>query len=245
MRRHFQVFPFELEHICTDRCLKVGLKCVQYARNIFPQDIRSIIESNLKVLEKEPVLANAKSFYLRVDFPTSRPLVKLVNTNGFTFTVEKILLEFQNFLRDIYTLEAMTIQEEKYTVDCSNCVQEKFDHLESRAGPSTCSICSEEVESLLVLECGHAFGRDCTSKWFKQKNNCPHCRRPILPCECGGTREMQYNYKPPLIAFINSGQDMTGIYQLKPYKISDLCFTSMIYDSESNVFSLRYLDVLI
>lgn len=48
---------------------------------------------------------------------------------------------------------------------------------------SYCSICQDDYESseeLRELPCGHAFGNECISDWFKTgSNTCPYCRSEV------------------------------------------------------------------
>jgi len=39
-----------------------------------------------------------------------------------------------------------------------------------------CSICTDTIYKLVVLECTHSFCNDCIDTWFKQSKTCPECR---------------------------------------------------------------------
>jgi hypothetical protein len=44
----------------------------------------------------------------------------------------------------------------------------------------SCSICLEDLEDDLVYTlCGHTYHKKCISRWQKNKNNCPLCRKKI------------------------------------------------------------------
>lgn len=54
---------------------------------------------------------------------------------------------------------------------------------------SECCICSDKLtlKTIVNLECGHSFCKDCIWRWTKDKNTCPCCRANIL----GNTKELQ------------------------------------------------------
>lgn len=52
-----------------------------------------------------------------------------------------------------------------------------------------CCICNDQLtmKTIVNLECGHRFCKDCIWRWTKDKNTCPCCRGNIL----GNTKELQ------------------------------------------------------
>ena len=52
-----------------------------------------------------------------------------------------------------------------------------------------CCVCSDALtlKTIVNLECGHSFCKDCIWRWTKDKNTCPCCRANIL----GNTKELQ------------------------------------------------------
>lgn len=42
-----------------------------------------------------------------------------------------------------------------------------------------CSICFDEKEKGILLNCKHIFCEECIKIWIKKKNNCPICRKKI------------------------------------------------------------------
>ena len=42
-----------------------------------------------------------------------------------------------------------------------------------------CSICFDEKEKGILLNCEHIFCEECIKIWIKKKNNCPICRKKI------------------------------------------------------------------
>ena len=52
-----------------------------------------------------------------------------------------------------------------------------------------CCVCSDQLtlKTIVNLECGHSFCKDCIWRWTKDKNTCPCCRGNIL----GTTKELQ------------------------------------------------------
>lgn len=42
-----------------------------------------------------------------------------------------------------------------------------------------CSICLEDFEEGIQLNCKHSFHKDCINTWFKSKINCPLCRNDL------------------------------------------------------------------
>lgn len=37
------------------------------------------------------------------------------------------------------------------------------------------------ANGIIVLECGHVFNVNCFNRWSEDHNNCPVCRRPLIP----------------------------------------------------------------
>lgn len=57
------------------------------------------------------------------------------------------------------------------------------DELEKSQVINDCSICLEKNEgSIIKLNCGHIFHRECIELWIKNKSNCPNCRISIHHC---------------------------------------------------------------
>ncbi|KIW21694.1 uncharacterized protein PV07_12873, partial [Cladophialophora immunda] len=55
-----------------------------------------------------------------------------------------------------------------------------------KEGKAECSICMVNVElgsEVTVLPCNHWFHGDCVTRWLKQRDSCPHCRKPITKPE--------------------------------------------------------------
>ena len=54
-----------------------------------------------------------------------------------------------------------------------------------------CCVCSDELtmKTIVNLECGHRFCKDCIWRWTKDKNTCPCCRGNILGNTKGTTRD--------------------------------------------------------
>ena len=53
-------------------------------------------------------------------------------------------------------------------------------------GTAECSICMDNVEigsDVTVLPCEHWFHGDCVIAWLKERDTCPHCRKPITKPE--------------------------------------------------------------
>ncbi|CAF0765691.1 unnamed protein product [Didymodactylos carnosus] len=53
---------------------------------------------------------------------------------------------------------------------------------ETESDTETCPICLEEftnsgLHRVVVLKCGHLFGKNCIEKWLKNTPKCPHCQR--------------------------------------------------------------------
>ena len=47
--------------------------------------------------------------------------------------------------------------------------------------PFQCPICLEHItENMQQLHCTHKFCNPCLSKWNREHNTCPICRKPIL-----------------------------------------------------------------
>ena len=40
-----------------------------------------------------------------------------------------------------------------------------------------CSICLEECENYIKLNCNHIYHYECISKWIKSSTTCPLCRK--------------------------------------------------------------------
>ena len=230
--RRFQIYPFESEHNCDadDNCIYVGTRCIQLSRNVVESNIYNILLLDFKVLKEIPLLSNPHYFLMCIDFPPESPIVKLVHINNrIDITVRDIVEEFIHFYEEIYTLEERTRLEEESV--CGNCSTENFSRFEKEsATPEMCSICTEEFNSFLTLDCGHCYDKACIEKWFVIKNKCPLCRQAIKPCICNGDRTI-----------INAGSQGLGVNRLAPYYMEEISFVSMIYDKESNIFRLKYL----
>lgn len=42
-----------------------------------------------------------------------------------------------------------------------------------------CAVCLEEMNekrTLVKLECGHGYHKECIKRWLSYKDNCPYCR---------------------------------------------------------------------
>lgn len=46
-------------------------------------------------------------------------------------------------------------------------------------GTNNCSICMDNVENPVMLECTHLYCGRCIFQWVKTNKNCPYCRMPI------------------------------------------------------------------
>ncbi|CAH2062426.1 unnamed protein product, partial [Iphiclides podalirius] len=47
-----------------------------------------------------------------------------------------------------------------------------------KAGCVTCSVCIEDIASIVTLPCGHRFHDKCVRRWVQGLESCPNCRRP-------------------------------------------------------------------
>ena len=58
---------------------------------------------------------------------------------------------------------------------------DEFNKLEIFNGKFDCSICFENKQTGLKLDCCHVFCRKCLEKWLIQENNttCPICRQNV------------------------------------------------------------------
>ena len=48
--------------------------------------------------------------------------------------------------------------------------------------PYVCCICRENIElgaQIFSLSCDHCFHKECISEWFKEKPECPYCRKVL------------------------------------------------------------------
>ncbi len=244
--RHYQVFPFEKVHNCRERstCVRLGNRCIQKLRVVEPSNLGSLFDNPF--LDQKPDFVRSDFYYLQVDFPPEIPQVKLINLNSQVenVTAKDIIREFQTFYIEIYNLEQLTLEEEKMIIECAACRVPHFDRFEVCEVPQRCLICSDEVDKVLKLDCGHSLCRICLSTWFREKNTCPFCRTPIEPCQCAGNRETLYSFIPPLDSYFQMGSVTTGIFRLQPFELHDLFFASLIYDREKNTFSLRHVPII-
>lgn len=228
-RRHFEVFPFEkkIEH---------GDRLAKQRRNLISVPLFS--EEGIRLFpsfQKKLLCSNKNYFLLEVNFPTVSSVVKLVNINEREITVETILKEFHVFYEEIYTLERLTLEEEKVEEKCFECLHEEFSRFERRE--ELCPICSEKSPSL-NLDCKHYLCVYCLKKWFAAKNSCPFCRQPIKPCRCGGKRESSFSRILNLESYFLAGLCSTGFFRLRPFFLDQIMFSCLIYDRISNVFRL-------
>ena len=48
-----------------------------------------------------------------------------------------------------------------------------------------CSICLDDMfnTDTIALECNHRFHKKCINDWFKEKHDCPQCRKYALPTD--------------------------------------------------------------
>lgn len=42
-----------------------------------------------------------------------------------------------------------------------------------------CSVCLEDLDAGVPLECGHAFHYECIVEWLRHGSTCPVCRSPV------------------------------------------------------------------
>jgi E3 ubiquitin-protein ligase RNFT1 len=45
------------------------------------------------------------------------------------------------------------------------------------SGDPNCSICSDEFNTPIILDCQHIFCNECISRWFLNEKTCPICRK--------------------------------------------------------------------
>ena len=118
---------------------------------------------------------------------------------------------------------------------------ENFCHFHKK----NCSICFEENQPEIKLNCGHSFCKDCTNRWLIRNPNCPNCRTEctqeelILANNYGFTKGLVilvtnytfkidynlfpqfYNYLDDLIYFdvwmtINDYEDIKSCIEMEP-----------------------------
>ena len=49
--------------------------------------------------------------------------------------------------------------------------------------PPTCCICRENIEleqNIYLLSCNHFYHQFCITEWFKEKSECPFCRKKFI-----------------------------------------------------------------
>ena len=49
--------------------------------------------------------------------------------------------------------------------------------------PPICSICRENIEleqNIYLLSCNHFYHQFCITEWFKEKSECPYCRKKFI-----------------------------------------------------------------
>lgn len=241
--KKFQVFPFEYRHECSlDSCYTLNDACVMATSKITPIRLRVLGALNKgPYLKDVPRIVNSKFYLIRIKYPASTPLVKLININGAPPTVKDILVEFAVFFREIVETEIATLADYSDTaIKCKKCLKsnvQRFKILEPSETAEKCCICWGNEEAQVVLDCGHNLHAHCLQSWFKVKNSCPLCRVNIEPCECKGTRLA----RPNSPRSFNNGRSTrsTGIYRLQPYNENELSFTCLVYERDSNMFHLK------
>ncbi|KAI0470297.1 hypothetical protein F4859DRAFT_522785 [Xylaria cf. heliscus] len=114
-----------------------------------------------------------------------------------------------------------------------------------------CGICSmglaitqpadKDHETFTMLPCGHVFGHQCISQWFKQTANCPQCRTNMVHDICGHQatlKEMEggpdFNIRRDLPAALGAGKQL-------PDRCDDC---QSLIDDHSNERIFRYYDSL-
>jgi hypothetical protein len=116
-------------------------------------------------------------------------LFKQINNMGLEITdteIIEIIIEYrQKIYNLVFTGMQSNINEEKVDLYYSTDEDEqpmqtsiKLKLSEIKREIESCPICHEKYadsESLIILECRHAFHEECFNKW--RKNSCPCCRK--------------------------------------------------------------------
>ena len=81
---------------------------------------------------------------------------------------------------------ARTLQTFKRKAGGKQTNRERLSQLKAKkdgdAAKAACTICMEDGAGrhwTAVAGCGHRFHKSCLTKWFKVKNSCPTCRKPV------------------------------------------------------------------
>ncbi len=60
---------------------------------------------------------------------------------------------------------------------------EKLNHVKIHRKDESCPICCTEFsmgELGIQLRCKHIYHDECITEWFKDENNCPICKQPVM-----------------------------------------------------------------
>lgn len=60
-----------------------------------------------------------------------------------------------------------------------NILYDFFKKIFKSTKPNECSICYESKRNTIITRCNHYYCRPCITKWCKENNECPMCRKLI------------------------------------------------------------------
>lgn len=88
----------------------------------------------------------------------------LEDRDYINFIINSIFIDFVN---DIINSDKLSKDEFDKLQEVNNCFE--------------CTICFENKEQGIKLECNHIFCKDCLEEWLtKTKNTCPVCRKVVV-----------------------------------------------------------------
>lgn len=125
----------------------------------------------------------------------------------------------------------MPFPEASYSTQISHAAQRSHTHADS-----DCSICQEGYSNgrKVTLSCGHGFHSECIGTWFKQKTECPICRRFITKDESKShgfepVERTQNDYENELfdddiVEGFNAYPSQSNVYDTRDTEPSNSCF---------------------
>ena len=177
----------------------------------------------------QTIVADKKVMF-NITYPFTTALRKQIQ-KATPWTLNEVLQTFHIFYTIAYAQDDVErVHELIIECGCSTVLNETAFQF-TRMDDTSCRIClSTRMSNKLTLSCGHLFHARCIRDWFKEKNACPLCQEPIIPCDnCHSKRTIELSITDNQLRQA-SGQPRVptqGPFGIGAYHYEELYFTGL------------------
>lgn len=228
-------------------------KCDQYHKTemgsvtLYNFDLNNPQGITGKLHNPEEIVIPDSRIYIDINFPLINRIIVEIKFGHSNITRKEILYALSIIYKHIYDEEERTAPPTDYVItkECDSC--SSIDNSEyvitfipnKQDKKNDCPICYSDytVTDASKLPCNHVFHKECITKWLKEHNSCPLCRKIVIDCEeCNGSRIQHEQHRSVVIPTEHRNNSYPyrnptlGIYGIYDIDFEDLEVGTLHYD---------------